>query len=156
MRPKRKVSRQFLKLSREHALIWHHVESLEKALDEDISVAEFEERLEALSGDLAEHFALEEEVLFPAALMGLRDLDVIDQVVTLSKEHGYFERDFTELKNALTEAESQGPLPASERGMAVSLLQCFRQHARIETESLFQKMDESPACTKVLKGFLID
>ncbi len=153
---KRKVSQHFLQLSREHAIIWRHVNALDDALKSSATVATLSDLLDDLSGDLAEHFALEEEVLFPAALMGLRDLDIIDHVVTLAKEHGYFERDFIELKNALLALDGQAPPPLKEHGQLETLLQCFRHHARIETDTLFAQMDRTPACTKILKGFLID
>jgi len=156
MRRQKKVTQHFLQLSKEHVIIWEHVDKLEKTLQAQPATGAVLELIEALCEDMAEHFAIEEEVLFPAALMGLSDLDVVDDVLTLSKEHGYFEHDFAHLREQLAGMDAAPPLPQEDSVRISHILLSFRQHARLETESLFRQMDESRECGKILKGLIVN
>lgn len=156
MRRQKKFTQHFLKLSKEHIIIEKHIERMENELNGRPCCGPVFDLLEAFCEDMAQHFAMEEEVLFPAALMGLRDLDTVDTVLTLSKEHGYYERDLATLRLNLTAQEPESALSKDDQFTIIHILQSLKHHARLEMDTLFRAMDESRDCNKILKGFISD
>lgn len=152
----RKVDEKFLKISQEHTLISDYIIRFEELLIKDASagsVADLMAVLPSFEKDIEEHFLLEEEILFPAALTCLKDLDVIDKVLLLQKEHGYFEKDLeficTTLKNQPEDATN---MPVDCRQRLQAYTEALKEHARVEMEDIFAEMDKSRQCQKLIEG----
>ena len=152
---KRKVDEKFLKISQEHTLISDYIVRFEELLAKDASPGAMTDLMTVLpsfENDIEEHFLLEEEVLFPAALTCLKNLDVIDRVLLMQKEHGYFERDLeficTMVKNQPDDVEN---MPVECRQRLQTFTKALKEHARVEMEEIFAEMDKSRHCQKLIE-----
>ncbi|MCK5147864.1 hypothetical protein KAR48_13990 [bacterium] len=152
---RKKITHHFLKLSKEHTIIQEHLDTLAQLLKEPDITGNILDTLEAFCIDLTEHFAMEEEILFPAALMGIRNLDVTDSIILLCKEHGYFERDLAIILEQLHKEDADTPLSRDLKTTLESIIGTLRHHAQRETDDLFRQMDASRECTKLLKGYIV-
>ena len=153
---KRKVDEKFLKISQEHTLILDYIVQFEELLAKDASsgaVADLTAILPSFEKDIEEHFLLEEEILFPAALTCLKDLDVIDRVLLLQKEHGYFERDLEFICRLVENHPNDAKKMSAECYQRLqAYTEALREHARVEMEDIFAKMDKSRQCQKLIEG----
>jgi len=153
---KRKVDEKFLKISQEHTLILDYIVRFEDVLDKDAStgaVADLTTILPSFEKDIEEHFLLEEQVLFPAALTCLKDLDVIDKVLLLQKEHGYFERDLEFICRLVeNHPDDVKKIPAECHQRLQAYTEALKEHARVEMEDVFAAMDKSRRCQKLIEG----
>ena len=150
---KKKVDEQFLMISKEHTLIIDHLDRLENMLKDGISekvLAELNQFLPTFEKDIREHFLLEEEVLFPAAISCLSTLELIDCVLILQKEHGYFERDWTYISQVIRSRSD--PVPEDLLDRLKTYIDGMRQHACVEMEQVISDMDKSKRCQKLIKG----
>ena len=156
---KRKVDAQYLKASQEHTIVYEYLDTLRSRINDEHAEAglpQLKETLHAFEKAIQDHFELEEQALFPAALTCLPDLDVIDTVLCLQKEHGHLERD---LDNILTLLQNQ---PSDKIAIPPKLIDNLKKyielmdtHAHEEIDLLFNKMDQPKACQKLIKGLII-
>ena len=97
---KTQVNEKYLNASKEHTQVFDYLDTFKfylKRGNTDFTVKDVKKTLTRFEKDIKDHFRLEEEVLFPAALVCMPSLEVIDQILALQKEHGYFEKDLETL-----------------------------------------------------------
>ena len=154
----KKVDEKFLKASKEHVIIYQHIETFQKiiaAKNKDGLFHALKESLEAFEKDMQAHFELEESVLFPAALTCIASLETCDQVLKFQKEHGYFEKDLESIRQQMHHLidEERDVTEEALNGLA-DLLKGFKTHALAES-NLYSQMDAEKACQRLLKGIAI-
>ena len=156
--PGMKVKEQFLTLSKEHILINEAIQPVEDCLNssgQNFNRESFMSGFNKLGEELLEHFKIEEQVLFPAALMCMPSLELFDTILCLQKEHGYFEKDFACLQKCLNSTnESENDINEFFEAVA-DFLNKLKKHAQIEIDDIFRIMDKKKKCTKILKGYTI-
>jgi hypothetical protein len=93
------------KLEHEHKFIISYLEKFETMVNES-ELALVHEKLQAIAPHLhrqiIDHFAFEEEFIFPAALSGTPSSELIRMVLRLQKEHGIIEREIMEVFDLVT------------------------------------------------------
>ena len=153
------IEEKYLKASREHSVIYDHIQKFDVLINGKTgpdTVRQLKELTITFAEDLDQHFVTEEQVLFPAALYCLQSLDIYDLVLVLQKEHGYLERDFAEISDRIQFLSSrQKKIPEDLKTCMNRFLQALKQHAGVEIEDLFKKMDDARVCTKLIKGITI-
>ena len=159
MSTQKKVDEQFLRMSMEHTLILDSIRSFEEILSKPgapQSLLNLKEEMKTFETDCRDHFNLEEEVLFPAALACLSSLEIVDTVLLMQKEHGYLERDLEGLLILIqNQPKKMSAIPEQLKDSMKSFCSLLKKHADVEMEDLFRPMDESRHCRKFLKGFVI-
>ncbi len=156
--PGMKVKEQFLRLSKEHILINEAIQPVEDCLNssgQNFDRESFMPGFNKLGEELLEHFKIEEQVLFPAALMCMPSLELFDTILHLQKEHGYFEKDFDFLQKCLnTTNENENGINEIFEAAAL-FLNKLKKHAQVEMDDIFHIMDKKKKCTRILKGYTI-
>ncbi len=152
----RKVDEKFLKISQEHTLILDYIDRFEDVLAKDASTGALTDLMAILPSfekDIEEHFLLEEQLLFPAALTCLKDLDIIDKVLLMQKEHGYFERDLEFICRLVeNRPDDVKSIPDECHQRLQAYTKALKEHAHVEMEDIFAMMDKSRRCQKLIEG----
>lgn len=155
---KTKVNEKYLRASKEHTLIFYYMDTFKSYLKQgntDFTVKDVKKTLTHFEKDIKDHFKLEEEVLFPAALVCMPSLDMIDQVLALQKEHGYFEKDLETLIITAGKYQKRSTLVHAISALLKTFTAAMEAHAKIEIEQIFNKMDNTTRCKKLIKGITI-
>ena len=154
----KKVDEKFLKASKEHIIIYQHIEAFQKIIEAENKEGLFislKNALEAFKKDIQAHFELEESVLFPAALTCISSLETCDQVLKFQKEHGYFEKDLQSIRQKMhVQDEGEKNVPEDILNDLADLLKGFKTHALAES-NLYSQMDREKACQRLMKGIAI-
>ena len=154
-----KITDQFLRISREHTLFVETISAIRKWLssaDKHAALSGLKSLIPKLQNDMDEHFQLEEQFLFPTALLTMRDIHIVDMVLALQKEHGCFETDIRKIHDAFRSIpKSQTTLTKDLSGMLHEFCDSFEKHADIEMSSLFARMDRNRRCKAIIRGFVV-
>jgi len=143
------------KIAGEHRLISDYVERFASA-HENRDKAFFKELggfMALMQRDLADHFSLEERVIFPAAVNGLKDHDITLMVLNLQKEHGSLETRLSEImenRYAIVSGRMENPIIET----IADFLRDLGGHAKIEMHDLFPAMDKNIRCKTLMQRFL--
>ena len=155
---KTQINEKYLLASKEHTQVYEYLETFKSFIkkgNKNFTVKDLKKTLTRFEKDIKDHFRLEEEVLFPAALVCMPSLDVIDQVLALQKEHGYFEKDLETLIILAGKYQKRSALINAVSALMKSFIASMQNHARIEIEEIFNKMDNTSRCKKLIKGITI-
>jgi hemerythrin-like domain-containing protein len=80
-------------------------------------------------------------------------LDVMDKVLLMQKEHGYFERDLEFICRLVeNRPDDVKNIPAECRQRLQAYTKALKEHARVEMEDIFASMDKSRRCQKLIEG----
>lgn len=155
---KNQVNEKYLIASKEHTQVFNYLDTFKSYLkrgNTDFTVKDVKKTLTRFEKDIKDHFKLEEEVLFPAALVCMPSLEVIDQILSLQKEHGYFEKDLETLLILAGKYQKRKALIHAISALLKSFIGMMKAHARVEIEEIFHKMDNTNRCKKLIKGITI-
>lgn len=155
---RKKFTDAFLQVSKEHIIYQQYINQLKDLIHEGTDAGNFDllkKIVLNIKNDLLDHFQLEEQVLFPAALLSLPSVEMADQILLLTREHGAFERD-TETLIQIVNCQ-----PADNQDIPQQLIDFLKtytdnldQHARTEMDELFPKLDADKKCIEVIRDFV--
>ena len=145
------INNPILKLSGEHEFVANYVDALDRHIqteDYHEALREFHAKAERLMPDLREHFAIEDKVIFPAAVLGDARAETADMVIALAKEHGALEFQFDLLDKRLAKLDRTDPgaVRAFIAALRAALFE-FKKHAMVEVGLLFPLVDRSAECS---------
>lgn len=86
-----------------------------------------------LEQGLVRHFAVEEQFIFPAMLLGARDQQLVERILALQKAHGRMEEETRRIL-ALLEAGAAGGRDGELLELLARLLAELKAHAVLESE----------------------
>lgn len=151
-----KIEGKFLKIAHEHEIVMAHLSNLKEILkDRKNGLNRLEEMLPVFKSDMRQHFRIEERFLFPAALLSMPSIELVDMIMALTKEHGYTERDIQTLE-FLVEKKSDASSVEDIMDLLEKIIGDIEKHALIEIDQLFPKMDSDKKCRKIVQGILLD
>jgi iron-sulfur cluster repair protein YtfE (RIC family) len=151
-----KIEGKFLKIAQEHEIVMAHLSKLKEILKNPRDgLKMLEEILPVFQSDMRQHFKIEERFLFPAALLSMPSVEIVDMITILVKEHGYTERDIQALKS-LVENQPDGSSAEEIMDLLEKITGDIEKHALIEIEDLFAKMDNNKRCRKIIQGILLE
>jgi iron-sulfur cluster repair protein YtfE (RIC family) len=151
-----KIEGKFLKIAQEHEIVMAHLSKLKEILKNPRDgLKRLEEMLSVFQSDMRHHFKIEERFLFPAALLSMPTIEIVDMIMMLEKEHGYTERDIQTLKS-LVENHPEGSSAEEIMDLLEKIAADIEKHALIEIEDLFPKMDDNKRCRKIIQGILLE
>jgi len=152
---KEKIEGKFIKIAQEHEVVMQYIDKLKNISKQpaEKKMAQLHELWPAFQSDMKHHYKIEERFLFPAALLTMPSIELIDMMLTLQKEHGYSERDMARMKALL---DSQTVDTASVSQLLGTMIQDLEEHARIEMEQLFPQMDKNKKCRELIRGILLE
>jgi hemerythrin-like domain-containing protein len=154
---RKKVTEAFLKLSMEHTQVLDHLQQLQAILNGKKTGMGKQLAKEAalFTKDMRKHFELEEMVLFPTAMICIPELENIDRVLVLQKEHGVFETEIEALLQVLANPAQMKKRPSDALIRRVqALIRRLKRHADIEMLDLFPRLDDSRRAQKIIRGFV--
>jgi iron-sulfur cluster repair protein YtfE (RIC family) len=154
-----KIEGRFLKIAQEHEQVLDYLDRIKHFLDPGKTAADFSEiqnLFTKFKPDILHHFKIEERFLFPAALLSMPEIELTDMILTLQKEHGFFERDIGMIENAISENPAGNRIPDELKKLLKKLIADLENHAAIELDQLFPRMDANKKCSKIIKGILLE
>ncbi len=155
---RKKFTDAFLQLSKEHIIYQQYINQLNDLIQEGTDVGNFnllKKIVLNIKNDLLDHFQLEEQVLFPAALLSLPSVAMADQILYLTREHGAFERDTETLIQIVKCQPGDNPdIPQLLIDFLKTYTDNLDKHARTEMEDLFPKLDEDKRCIEIIRDFV--
>lgn len=155
---RKKFDNAFLKISKEHQIVQRYTDLFGKLVQSGPRAGNFaalSDVVKTLKQDLSDHFQLEEQVLFPAALLALPSVDMADQILLLTREHGAFERDTATLIQIVTCHPQDNPdIPQETLDFLKTYTDNLKKHAQMEMSDLFPKMDADKRCREVIREFI--
>jgi iron-sulfur cluster repair protein YtfE (RIC family) len=102
--------------------------------------------------DLLEHFKMEEELFFPAAVMGANDMAVTRMVLQLQRDHANLEHELRHLTGSLNKETLNTEFVSKEElGLFRDFMRQLQAHSRIELEKLFPVLQENKNCQALLR-----
>ena len=150
---KERIEGKFLKIAQEHEIVMAHLSKLKEILkDRKNGLGEM---LPVFKSDMRQHFRIEERFLFPAALLSMPSIELVDMIMALGKEHGYTERDIQTLES-LIEKKSDGSSAEDILDLLEKIIGDIEKHALIEIDQLFPKMESDKKCRKIIQGILLE
>ena len=153
---KERIEGKFLKIAQEHEIVMAHLSKLKEILkDRKNGLKRLGEMLPVFKSDMRQHFRIEERFLFPAALLSMPSIELVDMIMALGKEHGYTERDIQTLES-LIEKKSDGSSAEDILDLLEKIIGDIEKHALIEIDQLFPKMESDKKCRKIIQGILLE
>ena len=143
---RKKFTNAFLQASKEHQIYMNLIGELKTLIDGGAhpqlgNMHILKDKLKSFKDDLCEHFQLEEQVLFPAGLLGISDLETADQILQLTGEHGAFERDLLTLNQIVECHPDNDPnIPGHTLDVLSNFVENLEAHAKGEMEELFPRI----------------
>jgi iron-sulfur cluster repair protein YtfE (RIC family) len=156
---KEKVEGRFLKIAQEHNQVLDYLDRITNLLASEKSgsaCSYMKNLLKEFKADLLHHFKIEEHFLFPAALLSMPGIDLTDMILSMQKEHGFFERDIGVIEEQLLEIPDKDPIPDDLSRLLKKLITDLEKHADTEIDQLFPRMEANKKCSKIIKGILLE
>ena len=155
---RKQFTNAFLQISKEHKIVKEFITDFKSLIDAGPQAGNLQtlkDKTKILKEDLFEHFQLEEQVLFPAALLAMPSVELADRILLLTREHGAFERDVMTLKQIVACHPEKDPnIPQNTLDFLVTFVENLESHTRIEMDELFPRMDQNKKCTEVIRDFV--
>ncbi|MBN1783051.1 hemerythrin domain-containing protein [bacterium] len=154
-----KVNGKFLKIAQEHEVVLEYLEKLKILLENNdlsYSFKQLKSMLPEFKSEMRHHFKIEEHFLFPAALLCVPSIELVDMIMVLQKEHGFVERDIDTLERMFEDNPKATQMNEAMTGLLKTMIRDIEKHARIEIDHLFPKMDACKKCRKIIKGILLE
>ncbi|MBN2104031.1 hemerythrin domain-containing protein [bacterium] len=152
---KDKVESKFIRIAQEHEIVLDYLEKLKSMLNlaPRDRLQKLREMLPVFKSDMRHHFQIEERFLFPAALLAMPSVELVDRVLMLQKEHGYTERDMDILEKMV---ENEPEETEAIFQLMSDIIEDTERHAKIEMDDIFPKMDADKKCQKIISGIILE
>ena len=154
---KKKVDGRFLKISKEHEIVKHYLQSFQQVIDQGILADTFpavKDKMKTFRQDFEHHFEVEELFLFPTALLCISTFSVIDLILKLQKEHGMFLKDVERIEDLV---RSQREDDKQMHELLFNQIKQFtiemEQHVKDEMNILFPQLDGNDRALQIIKDY---
>jgi hypothetical protein len=146
------------KLEHEHKFIISYLEKFDAMVNEK-ELGLVHTKLQAVAPHLqrqvSDHFAFEEEFIFPAALAGTPSSELITLVLRLQKEHGIIEREIMEIFDLVTGSGDFTAHIGQEIALrAQRVAPIIREHTAREGHDLVAVFRQDSLAIEILTGLL--
>lgn len=154
---KEKIRQAVEKQSREHEHIFLKAAHFDRSLLEnrysDIYVM-IRSLTSLMELDLMKHFDQEEQLFYPAALLGVPDYEMTQLVLALQKDHGMLIREFELIRDEAVRMQEGHALDEKLVQRFKEFLAHLQNHARWEADIFFPKLDKSAEAHAAMEAIL--